>query len=365
MVAPNLRSRRLRLWLLRILFVIGVCVMAYPFVSNAIYQWRVDRQMAEHQLAVKRGDSAVYRKQREDAKVYNEALVGETVPDVFAIREGTTDAEYESFLNVEGDQVMGSVEIPIISVELPIYHYSTEESLLKGCGHIFGSSLPVGGESVHAVITAHRGLPAAKLFTDLDQLEIGDHFYLNILDERLAYEVDTIEVVAPSETRSLAIQRGEDLVTLVTCTPYGVNTDRLLVRGHRVPLAEGQDVISDPKHLSQYLRTAMQLGCVALGIAAAYGLRKLEQRRRREEKRAERTVESHYGTLLPYDLTSYDGDQSYEGQIPDVDQSYGESHWDEAGQTLGSAQSHDADRRDDGGTGDGGHVHPKGRHFRA
>ena len=148
------------------LFLVGVGVMLYPFVSNAIYQHRANASLADLTLAVSEGDPHAYDVEIERAAEYNKVLVGQTVPDVFAIREGTTDPEYESFLNVRGDQVMGSVEIPVIAVRLPIYHYSTEESLAKGCGHIFGSSLPVGGASTHAVITAHRGLPAAKLFTD-------------------------------------------------------------------------------------------------------------------------------------------------------------------------------------------------------
>ena len=172
---------------------------------------------------------------------------------------------------------MGKVEIPVISATLPIYHYSTEESLLKGCGHIFGSSLPVGGSDSHAVITAHRGLPAAKLFTDLDQVEVGDRFYITVLDEVLAYEVDNIEVVKPEETRSLAIQRGEDLVTLVTCTPYGVNTDRLLVRGHRVPYEPEEEKKFVHPHPKFALTIFVQVACIFAGAAAAIGLRKLVQ----------------------------------------------------------------------------------------
>ena len=220
-------ARRARRVALLLAFLAGVGIMAYPFVSNFIFQLRADRQLEELSNTVRAGSTEDYAAEIAAAQKYNEELVGQTVPDVFAIREGTQDKEYEGFLNPQGNQVMGSVEIPLINVHLPIYHYSTEETLLKGCGHIFGSSLPVGGESSHAVITAHRGLPAAKLFTDLDQLREGDQFYIKVLAQTLAYEVDNIEVVEPHETRSLAIKRGEDLVTLVTCTPYGVNTDRL------------------------------------------------------------------------------------------------------------------------------------------
>ena len=271
-------ARRARIVALVLAFLAGVGIMAYPFVSNFMYQRKADARLEELQAAVAKGDSAEYLAQIVAAQSYNQILVGQTVPDVFAIREGTTDETYESFLNVMGNQIMGEVDIPVIKVHLPIYHYSTEESLLKGCGHIFGSSLPVGGESSHAVLTAHRGLPAAKLFTDLDQLVLGDRFYVKVLDQTLAYEVENIEVVAPTETRSLAIQPGQDLVTLVTCTPYGVNTDRLLVRGHRVPYEEAEEQKAVAPHASALLRIAVQVACVLLGIALAYGLRVLLSR---------------------------------------------------------------------------------------
>jgi len=273
-------AQRARIVALVLMFLAGVGIMAYPFVSNYLYQRKADERLAQLQTAVQQGDSVQYAAQIAAAQEYNQVLVGQTVPDVFAIREGTTDPTYESFLNVMGDQVMGEVDIPVIKVHLPIYHYSTAETLLKGCGHIFGSSLPVGGENSHAVLTAHRGLPAAKLFTDLDQLKVGDRFYVKVLDQTLAYEVENIEVVAPTETRSLAIQPGQDLVTLVTCTPYGVNTDRLLVRGHRVPYQEAEELQAVMPHASAALRVAKQVACVVLGVALAFGLRALLGRRR-------------------------------------------------------------------------------------
>jgi sortase A len=226
---------------LAVLFLIGFCIFMYPFVNNWYYQNVADDIIAQYQRAVDADKQADYDKAFADAQKYNEDLVGQTVPDVFAIREGTTDKEYESYLNVLGNGMMGAIEIPAINVKLPIYHYSTAETLEKGAGHIFGSSLPVGGKSSHAVITAHRGLPSAEMFSNLDQLQLGDKFFLRIYDRTLAYEVENIEVVEPSETRSLAIEKGEDLCTLVTCTPYGVNTDRLLVRGHRVAYNEGDE----------------------------------------------------------------------------------------------------------------------------
>ena len=275
-----IKRTRVRLIVLRLLFLVGIGIMAYPFVSNALYQARANEQIGALDAAVSKGDSKEYAKELKRAHAYNKRLVGETVPDVFALREGSENKEYESFLNVGGDLMMGSVDIPVIRAHLPIYHYSTEESLLKGSGHIFGSSLPVGGKSSHAVVTAHRGLPAAKLFTDLDQVEVGDKFYLHVLDQTLAYEVDNIEVVAPEETRSLAIKKGEDLVTLVTCTPYGVNTDRLLVRGHRVPYEEAEETQPVAPHSSFVLSVLVQVGCIVAGVAAAVGLRRFFEWRR-------------------------------------------------------------------------------------
>ena len=140
---------------------------------------------------------------------------------------------------------MGIVEIPKIAIKLPIYHGTSDEVLQKAAGHLEGSSLPIGGESTHAVISAHRGLPSASLFTDLDQMEIGDHFLIHVLDETLCYEVDDVSVVEPEDTAKLAVVDGEDLVTLLTCTPYGVNTQRLLVQGHRVPYEE--QAVADEK----------------------------------------------------------------------------------------------------------------------
>ena len=172
------------------------------------------------------------------AYAYNATLEGRGVPDAFALTTPEEDENYLSQLSFREDGVMGYIEIPKISVSLPIYHGTGEEVLSKGAGHLQGSALPVGGENTHCVISAHRGLPSAAMFTDLDQLEIGDHFYISVLNETLCYEVDQILVVEPEDTSALDVAEGMDLVTLVTCTPYGVNTQRLLVRGHRVPYTQ-------------------------------------------------------------------------------------------------------------------------------
>lgn len=257
--------------LLALLFVVGFAILAYPFVNNWLYQHEAQQNMDKYAQAV--AQKAQENPNANDealaaAEAYNQKLVGQVVPDVFAIREGTEDAEYEGLLNPVGSLVMGTVEIPVIDVNLPIYHYSTDESLQKGCGHIFGSSLPVGGESTHAVITAHRGMPTAKMFSDLDQLRTGDVFLVHVLDETLAYEVDSIEVVKPDETRSLAIEEGKDRVTLVTCTPYGVNTDRLLVHGQRVPYDSQMAAATDIRPFGMLTKIAVAGAGVLLALLA-------------------------------------------------------------------------------------------------
>ena len=275
-----------------VLFVVGIAIAAYPFVSNWFYQTQAGSTIEQYDQAALAGSPEEHDAAFERAREYNQALVGQTVPDVFAIREGTTDPEYESQLNIMGNLMMGYIEIPAIDVHLPIYHYSDEVSLSKGCGHIFGSSLPVGGESSHAVITAHRGLPTAAMFTDLDQVREGDRFFLKILDRTLAYEVDRIEVVDPADTRSLAIERGSDYVTLVTCTPYGVNTDRLLVRGHRVDYTEGDEAAAGAGFRLERLGSLLpMIGAFAGGVVLA-GVLVWFLRRRRRNGSAEETGSS-------------------------------------------------------------------------
>ena len=221
-------------------FLAGLSLLLYPFVANQWNNYRQKRLISSYDSTVSQMESEGsidYEAEWERAHAYNEALLPSILPDSFAVAEASDkpDEEYMACLNIAGDEMMGTVEIPKINIELPIYHTTSEEVLERAAGHLEGSSLPVGGESTHAVISAHRGLPSASLFTDLDQLEEGDHFLLHVLDDTLAYEVDKISVVEPEDTQELAVEEGEDLVTLLTCTPYGVNSHRLLVRGHRVP----------------------------------------------------------------------------------------------------------------------------------
>lgn len=225
-----------------IIFLAGLSLLLYPFVANQWNNYRQKQLISGYEQAVSEREAAEgidYDAERKKAEDYNEALLPCVLPDSFALAESSgVDPVYMNTLNIAGDEMMGSVEIPKINIKIPIYHTTEEEVLNKGAGHLEGSSLPVGGANTHAVISAHRGLPSASLFTDLDQLKEGDHFLIHVLNETLCYEVDKISVVKPEDTSALAVEDGQDLVTLLTCTPYGVNTERLLVRGHRVPYVE-------------------------------------------------------------------------------------------------------------------------------
>jgi len=226
-----------------LIFLAGLSLLLYPYISNKWNTYRQSRLIDSYERVVtEQGESEDidYGGERARAQAYNEALLPFILPDSFAIAAAQEEPneEYMACLNLAGDGMMGYVEIPKIDIKIPIYHTTSTEVLEKAAGHLEGSSLPIGGSSSHAVISAHRGLPSAALFTDLDKMKEGDHFLLYILDEILCYEVDQISVVEPSDTEPLGVVDGEDHVTLLTCTPYGVNSHRLLVRGHRTEYEE-------------------------------------------------------------------------------------------------------------------------------
>ena len=254
-----------------LIFLAGLSLLLYPFISNEWNTYRQKQLISSYESVITDKEQAGaidYKAEMEAAVAYNDELVPSILPDSFAVAEAAeeVDPEYMAALNIAGDGIMGVIEIPKIDISLPIYHTTTEEVLEKAAGHLEGSSLPVGGESTHAVITAHRGLPSAALFTDLDRLEEGDHFLLHVLDETLCYEVDQILTVEPDETDALAVEEGEDLVTLITCTPYGVNTHRLMVRGHRVPYVP-EEVADESVPLSQMSLHTNYLLWVVVGLA--------------------------------------------------------------------------------------------------
>lgn len=230
-----------------ILFLVGLSLLLYPLIANEWNTYRQSLLMSDYddKLTQMQSENLIsYEDEWAKAIEYNINLTPIILPDSFAIAEGRIepDATYMGCLNLFGDGMMGQIEIPKIAVKLPIYHTTMPKVLEHAAGHLEGSSLPIGGESTHSVISAHRGLPSATLFTDLDKLEEGDYFFLYMLDETLVYQVDQISVVDPSDTSLLTVEDGKDYVTLLTCTPYGVNTERLLVRGTRTYLAEEEVV---------------------------------------------------------------------------------------------------------------------------
>lgn len=212
-------------------FLGGLILLLYPTVSDWWNTQHQSRAVSTYMEAVFQIDDNQYDQMWSDARAYNAKLAKKELN--FELTDEQLE-EYNGLLNVSGNGIMGFVDIPVINVTLPIYHGTDEAVLQIAIGHLTGTSLPVGGESTHCVVSGHRGLPSAKLFTDLDRLVVGDLFTLNVLDEVLTYEVDQIRIVLPYELENLAIEEGKDYCTLVTCTPYGINTHRLLVRGHRI-----------------------------------------------------------------------------------------------------------------------------------
>lgn len=209
----------------------GALLLLYPTISDYWNSFHQSRAIASYAEQVADLDDNTYDQIWADARAYNETLDNSTSRFVMTEEQKKI---YEALLNIADNGVMGYIEIPKIKCNLPIYHGTDEAVLQIAIGHVQGSSLPAGGESTHCVLSGHRGLPSAKLFSDLDQLAEGDVFLLRVLDETLTYEVDQIRTVLPNELDDLAIEEGKDYCTLVTCTPYGINSHRLLVRGHRV-----------------------------------------------------------------------------------------------------------------------------------
>ena len=239
--------------ILILILVVGLSLMLYPSLSNWWNEAHQSRAIAAYSQEVSKLDENRYDELWQQAWEYNRSLVGR---ENAYFLDDSQKAEYERLLDVSGMGIMGYIEIPSLKVSLPIYH-GTEESVLQvAVGHLEWTSLPVGGESTHCVLSGHRGLPSAKLFTDLDRLVVGDRFRLGVLDQVLTYEVDQILIVEPQDTEALLTEEGKDLCTLVTCTPYGINTHRLLVRGHRVETekdAKNVRVTSDAIQIEPYL----------------------------------------------------------------------------------------------------------------
>ena len=231
-----MRKRKSNIFLILIL-IVGLSLLLYPPVSNWWNSYRQSKVVSDYAENVSHLDNEEYQRILNDARAYNEAVAAYGGGAMTLSDEQRAD--YLRQLDVDGSGIMGYIDIQKIRCTLPIYHGTDDGVLQIAIGHIEGSSLPVGGESTHCVLSGHRGLPSARLFTDIDQLVEGDTFLIRTLDEVLTYEVDQIRIVLPREVGDLCVEPGKDLCTLVTCTPYGVNTHRLLVRGHRVDTKPG------------------------------------------------------------------------------------------------------------------------------
>ena len=238
-----MKRRYIRIVIAGIIFLLALLLTLYPVISNLYNQEHQSLIKTEYEEVVAQTDTAEFDRIRKLAVAYNKAITPGTAGETYsqeAILAASED--YDSQLNLSGSGIMGYVKIPKIQVELPIYHGTGSDSLERGTGHLLGSSLPVGGESVHNIITGHSGMASQKMFTDLEQLEIGDVFYLHVLDAVLAYQVYFKEPVVPHDSSRLGIIQGKDLCTLITCYPTGVNTHRLLVQGERIPYEQAQEV---------------------------------------------------------------------------------------------------------------------------
>ena len=270
--------------ILILIFLVGLSVMLYPSVSDAVNRKHQSRAVAGYAEEVEQLSGADYQTYFDAADAYNRQL--NTTPNAFYKPDLVSG--YAQTLDISGTGIMGYITIPKISVELPIYHGTDEGVLQVAAGHLEGSSLPVGGAGTHAVISAHRGLPSAKLFTNLDELEVGDRFTITVLNRVLTYEVDQISIVLPTEIDQLLPTEGMDYVTLMTCTPYGINTHRLLVRGKRVETTESQKHIRvaadafriEPIIVAPILAIPMLLAAL-VGVLVAPHLRKRSKRRRK------------------------------------------------------------------------------------
>lgn len=256
-------------------FLVALGITLYPIIStwyNARHQSQLHSQYQEQMQHV---DTDRLQKEREKAIAYNQSITpGSQQVDHFT-QESLNNAseDYKNLLNLSGNGIMGYVQVPSVGITLPIFHGTNDATLERGVGHLLGSSLPVGGVNTHTILTAHSGMASMKMFSDLDLLEKGDVFYLEVLGEKLAYRVDQIKVVLPHDTTYLGITSGKDYCTLVTCTPFGVNTHRLLVRGSRIPYGEAEEEIQQiedaPQQASTWERQYLKGLLIGLGSVAA------------------------------------------------------------------------------------------------
>ena len=256
-----------------LIILFGFALLSYPFISNYMFEKSAGSTIKSYEKQAKTYDQKQKEQAFRKAEEYNKDLIKSVVQltDPFKVKKSNGETLiYNNILNIDHSGVMGYLEIPCISVNLPIYHGTDAEILERGVGHLAASSIPVGGKSTHSVLTGHTGLSSAKLFTDLTEMKKEDLFFIHVLDRILAYKVDQISVVRPEDTRKLQIVKGKDYVTLVTCTPYGVNDHRLLVRGIRTKYVKKQRSSIRPRNQdSQWMRTYKKAIAIGLMIVTA------------------------------------------------------------------------------------------------
>ena len=262
-------QKRVTIFLAALAFIIALGLTLYPLISNYVNQRHASQIHTAYQEVMEQTGDAALKRAKELAIAYNASITPGAAQGSFT-EEGLAAAsvDYEELLNIAGDSIMGYVELPKIQVLLPIYHGTEGQTLERGIGHLLGSSLPVGGENTHTILSGHSGMASQKMFTDLGQLAEGDVFYLRVLNETLAYQVAEINTVLPHDTSLLGIVPGEDLCTLVTCTPYGINSHRLLVRGNRIPYEEAEQMVQDiqPEDLPESTWEQKYAMGIALGL---------------------------------------------------------------------------------------------------
>ena len=274
-----------------IVLLVAFSVLLYPTFSSYMNEKNSSKVVSNYDAESVKLSNAEKEQMLADARAYNQEMLGNIdLIDPFSQTNTEIDERYQSLLNVDGSGMMGYIRIPKIKVELPIYHGTSETVLQAGVGHFWGTSLPVGGESTHTVLTGHRGLPTKTLFTNMDKLEVGDIFYIKVLGETLAYQIDQILTVLPEETDALSIEPGQDYATLVTCTPYAINTHRLLVRGERIPYEEAIKEVADQKIKPELSFTAkvliITIAVILIELIAMiiYSKRNSKKKKRRKRK---------------------------------------------------------------------------------
>ena len=309
-------KEKLAIFLFILMIVAGLGIILYPLISNQLSKKNYQAVIDNYKSTVNIKKNTQNEQMINEARAYNHALTSTNIDDVFQNPKRESSSEYLSILNINRNGMMGYISIPKIDVRIPIYHGTSSDILQKGVGHLEGSSFPVGGENAHAILSAHRGLPSSRLFTDLDQLKEDDIFYIYILDQIFAYQVDQILVTEPSETDALRIVDGKDYVTLVTCTPYAINTHRLLVRGERIEYnSKVEEQIAVDKSLSTadiilYISLFVAIGLIIISVVAI-----LHYKKKKEKNRQKESTENLNNDIGIMGVEQIDSNKDYERNV--------------------------------------------------